>query len=164
GRKLRPIGDALAGLVRAMFNLGLTLIFLAHQALISFDAVLRTYYRRLVSRQRLLEWETAAQAELETGRRTFVDVLLNWTPLVALEAGGCAGRGSGRVPRPAPRDLRRASRPGALGRQQAGELVAESSATADAQGCDRARPPITAPHGAVHLALLRDLQQCRAQL
>jgi hypothetical protein len=87
GRRFRPIGDAVAGLVRAIFNVGLTLIFLAHQALISFDAVLRTYYRRLVSRQRLLEWETAAQAELESGRRTFVDVLLNWTPLVALAVG-----------------------------------------------------------------------------
>ena len=85
--RLRPIGDAAAGLARAMVSVFLTLTFLAHQTLISADAVLRTFYRRMVSRQRLLEWETAAQAEVESGKRTFVDVLLNWTPVVALTVG-----------------------------------------------------------------------------
>ncbi len=85
--RLAPIRDAAAGLVHSMVSVFLTLTFLAHQTLISADAVLRTFYRRMVSRERLLEWETAAQAELETGRRTFVDVLLNWTPVVALIVG-----------------------------------------------------------------------------
>ena len=85
--RLSPIRDGLAGLGRAMVGVFLILTFLAHQMLISADAVLRTYHRRMISRQRLLEWETAAQAELETGRRTFVDVLLNWTPVVALAVG-----------------------------------------------------------------------------
>ena len=88
--RLRPIGDAAAGLARAMVSVLLTLTFLAHQTLISADAVLRTFYRRMVSRNRLLEWETAAQAELESGGRNFVDLLLNWTPVVALIAGALA--------------------------------------------------------------------------
>ena len=87
GGQLRPIGDAAGSLVKAMINVFLILTFLAHQALISADAVLRTFYRRLVSRQRLLEWETAAQAELVMSKRTFVDALLNWTPAVALIVG-----------------------------------------------------------------------------
>ena len=85
--QIRPLGDAVTGLGKAMVNVFLTLTFLAHQALISADAVLRTLYRRLVSRERLLEWETAAEAELGNGKRTFVDVLLNWTPAVALIVG-----------------------------------------------------------------------------
>ena len=85
--RLSPIRDAIAGLGATMVSVFLTLTFLAHQTLISADAVFRTFYRRLVSRQRLLEWETAAEAEVETGKRTFVDVLLNWTPVVALIVG-----------------------------------------------------------------------------
>jgi hypothetical protein len=86
-RRLGPIRDAIAGLGKAMVSVFLTLTFLAHQTLISIDAVLRTFYRRMISRQRLLEWETAAEAELVTSKRTFVDVLMNWTPVVALIVG-----------------------------------------------------------------------------
>ncbi len=85
--RLRPIRDAAAGLGTAMVSVFLTLTFLAHQTMISVDAVLRTFYRRMVSKERLLEWETAAEAELEAGKRTFVDLLLNWTPVVALVVG-----------------------------------------------------------------------------
>ena len=83
----RPIGDAATSLGKAMVSVFLTLTFLAHQTLISADAVFRTYYRRLVSRQRLLQWETAAEAEMGGGKSTFVDVLLNWTPVMALIVG-----------------------------------------------------------------------------
>src|SRR5581483_2495226 len=62
----------------------LNLTFLAHQTLVSLDAVVRTLVRRLFTRQRLLEWETAAEAEIGRGKRTPVDVYLNWMPLVAL--------------------------------------------------------------------------------
>jgi len=85
--QLSPIRDAIGGLGKAMVSVFLTLTFLAHQALISIDAVFRTFYRRMISRQRLLQWETAAEAELVTSKRTFVDVLLNWTPAVALVVG-----------------------------------------------------------------------------
>ncbi len=85
--RLAPIREAAGGLARSMVSVFLTLTFLAHHSLISADAVLRTFYRRMISRNRLLEWETAAQAELEHGKRTFVDVLMNWTPVVALVVG-----------------------------------------------------------------------------
>ena len=85
--QLSPIRDAIVGLGKAMVGVFLTLTFLAHQTLISIDAVFRTFYRRLISRQRLLQWETAAEAELVISKRTFVDVLLNWTPAVALVVG-----------------------------------------------------------------------------
>ncbi len=86
-RRLDAVLDAFVGLGTATVNELLMLTFLAHQTLLSADAVLRTFYRRVVSRQRLLEWETAAQAEMGTGKLTFVDVLLNWTPAVALIVG-----------------------------------------------------------------------------
>jgi len=61
----------------------LTLTFMAHQALLSLDAVVRTMVRRMITRQRLLQWETAAEAELNGHRRTMLDVYLNWTPALA---------------------------------------------------------------------------------
>jgi cyclic beta-1,2-glucan synthetase len=44
-------------------QVALTLSFLAHQAYLMCDAVARTLYRKLISKRRLLEWTTAAQAE-----------------------------------------------------------------------------------------------------
>ena len=62
---------------------GLVVTFLAHQALLSMDAVVRTMVRRFITRQRLLEWETAAEAELSGDKRTMLDIYLNWTPALA---------------------------------------------------------------------------------
>lgn len=62
----------------------LTLTFLAHQALLSMDAVVRTLVRRLLTRQRLLQWETAAQAELAGYKRTVLDIYLDCTPALAM--------------------------------------------------------------------------------
>ena len=62
---------------------GLTLTFLAHQALLSMDAVVRTLVRRIITRRRLLQWETAAQAELAGYKRTVLDIYLSCTPAVA---------------------------------------------------------------------------------
>ena len=81
------IRDAAVNLGSSVFSVFLTLVFLANQTLLSADAVLRTIYRRMVSGQRLLEWETAAQAEMSHSKLTFVDVLLNWTPMVVLALG-----------------------------------------------------------------------------
>jgi hypothetical protein len=80
------LGDAFIALGSATVSVFLTLTFLAHQALLSADAVLRTWYRRAVSRERLLEWETAAEAELG-GRKSAVDILLNWTLAVPVAVG-----------------------------------------------------------------------------
>ena len=41
----------------------LNLVFLPHQTLLSLDAIIRSLVRRFVTGQRLLEWETAAEAE-----------------------------------------------------------------------------------------------------
>ncbi len=56
---------------------------LAHHAYLNADAVVRTLYRTLVSRRRLLEWVTAAQAE--QGRaRNLTDMLRFMWPGVAV--------------------------------------------------------------------------------
>ncbi len=64
----------------------LRLTFLVHQTLLSLDAVGRVLGRRLVTHRGLLEWETAAEAELRNGGRTVVDLYLNFIPalMVAL--------------------------------------------------------------------------------
>jgi cyclic beta-1,2-glucan synthetase len=76
--------DAWNTFLNASIANGLTITFLAHQALLSVDAVVRTMVRRLFTRQRLLQWETAAQAELAGDKRTTLDIYLNWTPALAL--------------------------------------------------------------------------------
>ena len=68
-------------------NLTITLInlaFLPHQTLMALDAIIRSLVRRFITGQRLLEWETAAQAE-ETGAKTTpVDRYLQATPLFTI--------------------------------------------------------------------------------
>ena len=49
--------------VTAIRQLTLTLVFLAHQAWVSADAILRTLWRMLVTRRHMLEWQTASQIE-----------------------------------------------------------------------------------------------------
>jgi len=60
----------------------ITLTFLAHQTLTTLDAIFRTVFRLTVSKRNLLEWETAAQSEMDAKKRTPVDVYLDWTPIV----------------------------------------------------------------------------------
>jgi cyclic beta-1,2-glucan synthetase len=81
-RKLAVARDALATLFAANFNVFLSLVFLAHQMLVSMDAVVRTLVRRMFTRQRLLEWETAAEAEVGGHKRTPVDIYLDWMPVI----------------------------------------------------------------------------------
>jgi cyclic beta-1,2-glucan synthetase len=59
--------------VRADFALGLLqsaflVTFLAHQAWLMVDAILRTLFRLFLHRRKLLEWTTAAQAKQELGK------------------------------------------------------------------------------------------------
>jgi cyclic beta-1,2-glucan synthetase len=79
--------DAVDGLFAANINVLLSLTFLAHQMLLSLDAVVRTLVRRIVTRQRLLQWETAAEAETGSSSRTTLDIYLDWTPALALGLG-----------------------------------------------------------------------------
>ena len=87
-KKVSVARDALHTLFTANFNILLGLIFLCHQMLVSMDAVVRTIVRRMFTRQRLLEWETAAQAEAGGQKRTPVDVYLEWTQVIALVLAG----------------------------------------------------------------------------
>jgi cyclic beta-1,2-glucan glucanotransferase len=63
-----------------------TLAFLPQQALLSIDAIVRTLVRSFVTRQRLLEWETAAEAEAGN-RLTAVDRYLSGVPAVSILIG-----------------------------------------------------------------------------
>jgi len=62
------------------------LTFLCHQTLVSVDAVVRTLIRMKFTHKRLLQWETAADAEVGTGV-SLVDVYLRWSPVIALAIG-----------------------------------------------------------------------------
>ncbi|HEY3989476.1 MAG TPA: glucoamylase family protein, partial [Acidobacteriaceae bacterium] len=68
-------------------NLTITLInlaFLPHQTLMALDAITRSLVRRFITGQRLLEWETAAQAESIGGKTTPVDRYLQATPIFTI--------------------------------------------------------------------------------
>jgi hypothetical protein len=79
--------DVLSGFYATTVNVLLTVVFLAHQTLLSLDAVVRTLIRRIVTHERLLEWETAEQSEMGAARRTPVDRYLDWMPAAALGIG-----------------------------------------------------------------------------
>ncbi|HEX4166993.1 MAG TPA: glucoamylase family protein [Bryobacteraceae bacterium] len=65
----------------------LNIAFLAHQMLVAFDAIARAIVRSTITHSRLLEWETATEAELGFRKRTAVDVYLDWIPLLAIPLG-----------------------------------------------------------------------------
>jgi len=87
GLNLTVARDALSAFYTANVNLFFTLIFLAHQTMLTVDAVVRALVRRFVTQDRLLEWETAAESELTTRGRAPVDVYLNWMPLLSIMLG-----------------------------------------------------------------------------
>jgi hypothetical protein len=61
----------------------LNLIFLPHHMLLALDAIIRSLIRSYISGKRLLEWETAAQAE--AGRtKSSLDFYLKLSPVIAL--------------------------------------------------------------------------------
>jgi cyclic beta-1,2-glucan synthetase len=78
------VADAYNSFLNASIANLLMVTFLAHQALLSLDAVVRTMVRRLITRQRLLQWETAAEAEMAGARPSALDIYLDWAPVVAL--------------------------------------------------------------------------------
>src|SRR5439155_16299482 len=86
-QKLAVAREALSALFTANVSVLLNLIFLPHQMLVSLDAVVLTLVRRVFTRQRLLEWETAAEAEAGGNKRAPVDAYLNWMPVIAILLG-----------------------------------------------------------------------------
>ncbi|MGA9672320.1 MAG: glucoamylase family protein, partial [Terracidiphilus sp.] len=77
-------GEALSGSSKAALIAFLNLVFLPHQALLCLDAIVRALVRRFITGERLLEWETAAQAELHSTSTTPIDRYLALTPLVSI--------------------------------------------------------------------------------
>jgi len=79
-------GEAFSGFFQALGVSLLTLAFLPHQTLLSLDAIVRSLVRRFITGQRLLEWETAAEAEAnaKAKKRTPVDTYLAAMPLIAI--------------------------------------------------------------------------------
>ena len=78
--------DVLVGFWQAVVITLLTLAFLPHQTFLSLDAIIRSLVRRFITGQRLLEWETAAEAEasIKSKKRTPVDSYLAAMPVIAL--------------------------------------------------------------------------------
>ncbi len=67
-RFFRPwIWTRFSDFMRAHLDTALVLVFLPAQALLMVDAIARTIYRRTISHQNLLQWESMAQAELAKG-------------------------------------------------------------------------------------------------
>ncbi|MBV8817588.1 MAG: glycosyl transferase, partial [Acidobacteriaceae bacterium] len=80
-------------LLRGFLDGSVQLAFLLHQALLMSDAILRTLYRRLVSNRKLLEWESAAQAELGGSKGlSLVTIYLFACPAVATAVATLASR------------------------------------------------------------------------
>jgi hypothetical protein len=65
----------------------LNLAFLPHQTLLSIDAIVRSLVRVFFTGRKLLEWETAAQAE-KTRARSSLDLYLQISPLLAIAIAG----------------------------------------------------------------------------
>jgi cyclic beta-1,2-glucan synthetase len=78
------VRDAISGFWQGAFIDLLNLVFLPLQTLLALDAIIRSLVRALITGQRLLEWETAAEAESKDRRTTPVDRYLLATPLVAI--------------------------------------------------------------------------------
>lgn len=68
-------------------KLFIRLTFLCHQSLVTCDAVVRTMVRMLLTRKKMLEWETAAESETNEGAATLVDSYLDWAVLLSFAVG-----------------------------------------------------------------------------
>ena len=66
-----------------LFSTALNFAFLAHQTLLMFDAIVRSLVRSFVTGDRLLEWETAAEAEMGGSKRTPVEITMGLVPLLS---------------------------------------------------------------------------------
>jgi cyclic beta-1,2-glucan synthetase len=76
--------DTASAFLKGHVQAFLHIVFLLHQAMLSLDAIGRSMARLFVTRKRLLEWETAAEAENMQRRTAAVDKYLAWSPAIAL--------------------------------------------------------------------------------
>jgi hypothetical protein len=68
-------------------HLLLRLVCLPQQSLVTLDAIVRAAIRMAVTRRKLLEWETAAEAEVSGKKMSPVDIYLKATPWLTLVGG-----------------------------------------------------------------------------
>ena len=76
--------SALSDARQSTVQVGLSVVFLAHEAYVMVDAIVRTLWRMFVSRQRLLEWVTAQQAEEHGERAPGLWLSVLWGGLVLI--------------------------------------------------------------------------------
>lgn len=86
-KKLDAARESFSDFLTSHLSIFLNIAFLAHQALVALDAIVRTIVRSTITHSRLLEWETATEAELGLKKRTPVDIYLDWIPVLALPLG-----------------------------------------------------------------------------
>ncbi len=82
--KFAAILQGLSDFVETQVNVLVFLAFLPHQTMVTLDAIVRTVFRLTVTRRKLLEWETAAQSEMDNRKKTPVDVYLDLTPALTI--------------------------------------------------------------------------------
>jgi len=68
-------------------NLFMRVACLCHQSLVTIDAVVRSIVRMTVTHERLLEWETSAEAEERTQKKSPVEIYLEITPWLSFFVG-----------------------------------------------------------------------------
>src|SRR5579862_8801715 len=73
-------------LVSGHLHVFVMLVFLPHQALVMMDAIVRTLIRVILTRTKLLQWETAAESELGK-KRSLIETYLAITPWLSLAIG-----------------------------------------------------------------------------
>jgi cyclic beta-1,2-glucan synthetase len=78
---------SLDGLKSSHERLFLRLAFLFHQAVAEIDAAVRSFVRMKVTRRRMLEWETAADAESDRRRTHPVDQCIRVTAIASVALG-----------------------------------------------------------------------------
>ncbi len=73
-----------ADLAGATERLFFRITFLCYQGFVTMDAVVRTIIRLTITHRRMLEWETAAEAEIAANKkRSPVESYMDWMPLLS---------------------------------------------------------------------------------
>ncbi len=71
----------------AQANLFMRIAWLLHQSLVTVDAIVRSIVRMTVTHERLLEWETAAEAEISRQKKSPIETYLELTPWLSFMTG-----------------------------------------------------------------------------
>jgi cyclic beta-1,2-glucan synthetase len=71
----------------ALANLFMRIASLCHQTLVTIDAIVRSIVRMTVTHERLLEWETAAEAEVSSQKKSPVETYFELTPWISFGVG-----------------------------------------------------------------------------